>query len=160
MKSKYLHHCCLDWRELGVHSKNIEVHAAGSVSSIQKADYEVKIIDGIGGEKETLVEACDNEYRDINRDNITDDLHFIAQAVRNVSARMSANPTNVQFLSQIEMPKIKCIPGDSGMCIYVRNPADKKFWCIGMAIASAPSGGCIITPLKAILKQFNYNLKC
>ncbi|VDI74969.1 Hypothetical predicted protein [Mytilus galloprovincialis] len=158
MKSKYLHESCFDWRELGVRNKDIEVHAKGSVSSFQKTDYAVKIIDRLNQDKETLAEACDKEYRDIKPASVIDDIHFVAQAVQNVSTRKSTNPTNVQFLNQIAMHKIKCIPGDSGMCIYVRNPADGKLWCIGMAIASDPSGGCIITPLKAILKHFNY--KC
>ncbi|CAC5388555.1 unnamed protein product [Mytilus coruscus] len=158
LKSKYLHQCCLDWRELGVHNKNLEVHAKGSVSLSQKTDYAVKIIDEIDEDIETLAEACDKEYLDIKPANMADDIHFVVQAVKNVSARKLAKSTNVSFLNQIAMHKIECRPGDSGMCIYVRNTADGKLWCIGMAIASDPSGGCIITPLKAILQHFNY--KC
>lgn len=158
MKSKYLHQCCLDWRKLGVSNKDIEVHAKGSVSSCQQTDYAVKIIDRLNEDKETLAEACEKEYRDIKPANVIDGIHFAGQAVQNVSARKSAKPTIVQFLNQIAMHKIECRSGDSGMCIYVRNPDDGKLWCIGMAIASDPSGGCIITPLKAILKHFNY--KC
>lgn len=156
MKSKYLHQCCLDWRELGVHNINLEVHAKGSVSLYQKTEYNVKILDQSNVESETLDQACYNVYHNIKPANMTDDIHFLDQAVKTVSQKQSVNPTNIMYLNQIVMQKIKCKPGDSGMCIYVRNPTDGKLWCIGMAVATDPSGGCIITPLKAILKHFNY----
>lgn len=106
-------------------------------------------------EFETLYQAVANVYRDINLANVQDNIHFAARAIDIVSKRHSDLPQSIIFRNQIGMHKIKFQQGDSGMCIYVRH-TDGKFWCIGMAIATHPAGGCIITPLKAILKHFNY----
>lgn len=106
-------------------------------------------------EFETLNQAVENVYRDINPANTQNNIHFAFRAVDIVSKRHSNLPQSIIFRNQIGMQKIKFQQGDSGMCIYVRH-TDGKFWCIGMAIATHPAGGCIITPFKAILKHFNY----
>ncbi|CAC5363160.1 unnamed protein product [Mytilus coruscus] len=154
LKSNYLQRCCLDWQEVGVHT-DFEVRTFGAVSLDQHIKDRVKIIEGKTVEFETLYQAVANVYRDINRANVQDNIHVAVQAIDIVSKRHSDLPKSVIFRNQIAMNKIKFQQGDSGMCIYVRHN-DGLFWCIGMAIATHPAGGCIMTPLKAILKHFNY----
>lgn len=131
------------------------MHVVGSVSKCQNTVDATKIIDYRNVEFETLYQAVSKVYHDIKPALLQDSAHFADQAVKTVSDRQSQNPGNIMFLNQIAMHKLKFEQGDSGMCIYVRN-RDGKLWCIGMAIATHPAGGCIITPLNAILKHFNY----
>lgn len=133
----------------------MEVYVAGSVSKRQNTLDAIKIIDERNVEFETLYQAVSKVYNDIKPAHLQDSAHFAHQAVKTVSDRQSQNPGDVIFFNQIAMHKLKFEQGDSGMCIYVRN-RDQKLWCIGMAIATHPAGGCIITPLNAILKHFNF----
>lgn len=154
LKSQYLQKCCLDWQEVGVNT-DFEVRTFGAVSLNQHITARATIIEEKTVEFEKLYQAVANVYRDINRANVQDNIHFAVQALDIVSTRNSNLPKSVIFRNQIGMNKIKFQQGDSGMCIYVRH-TDNLFWCIGMAIATHPAGGCIMTPLKAILKHFNY----
>lgn len=93
---------------------------------------------------------------------IIGDVHMQWIFLKRTHLNMSTRRTSRRVYNQIYIPKIPFQQGDSGTCIYVKgsdSDANPLGGCIGMAIATHPQGGCIATPIKAILKHFKLRIK-
>lgn len=90
------------------------------------------------------------------------DVHTQRVFLRRMHLSMATRRTSRRVYNQIYIPRIPFKQGDSGTCIYVKgsdSDAHSLGGCIGMAIATHPEGGCIATPIKAILKHFKLRIK-
>lgn len=146
---EYLHKSIIDYQEIGI-MHEIQIVAVGAVSSIQHRSDKIHLERMIQVEFETLTQAVRNQVIQNPDIDMTDQIHFVERIIEDVGEGERRIPRAVTLYNQISMRKLAFSPGDSGTCIYAKG-LDGKFGCIGMAIASHPDGGCIITPIKPIL---------
>ncbi|VDI12933.1 Hypothetical predicted protein [Mytilus galloprovincialis] len=148
----YLHKSFMDHQEI---DKDIQIVAVGAVSSIQQGTDHRHLESMLNVEFETLNQAVKNQFIQNPDIDITDRVHLrdVERILEDVGDGIRIIPRSVALFQQISMRKLAFSPGDSGTCIYAKGH-DDKFRCIGMAIASHPDGGCIITPIKPILSAF------
>lgn len=149
MSSPYLNECCLDYREVGTNLALI-TRSCGIISGLKECTDKIKIEGEKTLEFNTLSESVRQMVIQNPRPTDVSELVHFQEQIRQVEAAELQSPSKVQVCNQISFRKAHFQPGDSGTCIYVVGP-DGKLGCIGMAIASHPDGGCIVTPIKAIL---------
>lgn len=153
LKSMYLNNNFVDYRSIGTNF-NLQVAAVGAVSSVQNLKQKINLVDKIQIEYETLAQSANKRAVHFPQPlNINDCNHFVGCLLNDVGKAELINPRTVTFHQQISMRNVSFRQGDSGMCVYVKWPG-VEYQCLGMAIASHPDGGCIITPIKAILSAF------
>ncbi|CAG2231775.1 unnamed protein product [Mytilus edulis] len=153
LKSMYLNYNYVDYREIGT-SSELKVIAVGAVSPVQQLREKICLVDTKQIEYETLSQAANQRavHYPIPQ-NINDCNHFVGCLLNDVGKEELINPRTVTFHQQIAMNNVTFSQGDSGMCIYVKWPGN-EYRCLGMAIASHPNGGCLITPIRPILSAF------
>lgn len=153
LKSMYLNYNYVDYREIGTRSE-LKVIAVGAVSPVQKLREKICLVDTKQIEYETLSQAANQRavHYPIPQ-NINDCNHFVGCLLNDVGKEELITPRTVTFYQQIAMHNVSFSQGDSGMCIYVKWPGN-EYRCLGMAIASHPNGGCLITPIRSILSAF------
>lgn len=149
MSSPYLNECYLDYREVGTNFELI-TRSCGIMSGLKECTNQIKIEGEKTLEFNTLSESIRQMVIKHTRPKDVSELVHFQEQVRHVEAAELQSPSKVLVCNQISFRNAHFQPGDSGTCIYVVGP-DGKLGCIGMAIASHPDGGCIVTPIKAIL---------
>ncbi|CAG2222002.1 unnamed protein product [Mytilus edulis] len=154
LPQEYLHKSFINYQEFGT-MNDIQIVAVGAVSSIQQVTDKLRLESVRQVEFETLTQAVKSQFIQNPNIDITGRIHYrdVERILEDVGEGERRIPRTVTLYNQISMRKLAFSPGDSGTCIYAKGP-DGKFGCIGMAIASHPDGGCIITPIKPILSAF------
>lgn len=149
MSSSYLNTCCLDYKEVGIISE-LHMRSSGLVSGFQFCKGRIVIEKERRQEIQTFSDSV-NEMMIQNPkpDDISELVHFKEQ-VKTVVDDELKSPRVFTLYNQLSFRKIAFQQGDSGTCIYAVGPNGTS-GCIGMAIASHPSGGCVVTPIRAIL---------
>lgn len=148
MKSPYLNDNCLDYKLIGTLRK-LHVISAGAISSVQEVTSNIHIEEQHQAEFETLIHSV--EQMCVSSD-ILDSVH-LRTALDKVEQNELKYPRICTLYNQISLRNLIFLQGDSGTCIYVKDESGLT-GCIGMAIAAHPDGGCIITPMTAILSYF------
>lgn len=149
MSSIYLNDCWLDYRTVG-DILELQYRSIGSVSGLQHVDDRIVFEKERSQELQTFADSV-QEKLTLNPKplGISELVHFQEQVINVVNNELK-DPRVVRIYNQISLRKIAFSQGDSGTCIYAVGPYGKA-GCIGMAIASHPDGGCIVTPITAIL---------
>lgn len=149
----YLNHNYVDYREIGTINE-LQIAAVGAISSVQHRNDRICLLDKKQVEFETLSQAVKRKAIHYSTSEIMNDYnHFVERLLKDEGDEELKSPRTVTLHQQISMRNVSFTQGDSGMCIYVKC-GDTDYRCLGMAIASHPDGGCIITPIKAILSAF------
>lgn len=152
MSSEYLNKCCLDYKEVGT-ILELQMRSSGSVSGLQQCQDKIVIEKERRQELQTFTDSVNEMViRNPKPNDISEFIHFKEQ-VKTVADGELRSPRVFTVYNQLSFSKIAFQLGDSGTCIYAVGP-NGITGCIGMAIASHPAGGCIVTPIKAILSSF------
>ncbi|VDI73711.1 Hypothetical predicted protein, partial [Mytilus galloprovincialis] len=152
MSSLYLNECCVDYKFVGTLIA-LQTRSCGLISGLQHVIDNIVIESERKLELKTLMECVTGmEIRNPKPHNISEKVHF-KEIIKKVADEEKKSPSSFTFYNQISFSNVPFQQGDSGTCIYAVGPHG-IYGCIGMAIATHPDGGCIVTPIKPILSAF------
>lgn len=158
MKSRYLHDGHIR-KKHKLYGKNVKVVCPGAVSGWKDPDtslilHKPKIPLAVEGVESASANLRTRSMEYI-KTHVKESVHTQIIAITNESRTVEAESDRaVRFYNQLAVPNIPFQQGDSGSCVYITD-GNKETGCLGMAIATLPEGGCIVTPMDKLLQKLD-----